>query len=178
MESQLLETTTQLKELKEKQKSLEARNALLEKLTKLNQQTAQAEAPRPAIADEVRYLLVPDVFAQQPLTPHGATGLMQAEVYMQVLPKPDTPNGWSAVAQSPSLQMTIWPDREETILVQDIGKLSLPEFAKMYSVSTFQSISCREVAGTKQSVLELVDISNSFCHPAICILLLSTSAAR
>ena len=54
MESQLTETTTQLKELKEKQKTLEARNALLEKLMKLNQQTAQAQAPGPVIADEVR----------------------------------------------------------------------------------------------------------------------------
>lgn len=43
----------QLNELREKQKTLEARNALLEKLMKLNQQAPQA----PAIinADEARH---------------------------------------------------------------------------------------------------------------------------
>ena len=55
VESQLAETTAQLQELREKQKSLEARNILLEKLMKLNKQSADAQAPAKVNADEVTY---------------------------------------------------------------------------------------------------------------------------
>ena len=53
VESQLAETTAQLQELREKQKSLEARNTLLEKLMKLNKQSLDAQAPAKVSADEV-----------------------------------------------------------------------------------------------------------------------------
>lgn len=40
------------------------------------------------------------------------------------------------LSQVPSLKLTIWEDREESIPVKQIGKLSLQQFAELYSVST------------------------------------------
>ncbi len=47
IETQLSETTKQLHELRIRQRQLEARNALLEKVAKLNQQPAHHEAHEP-----------------------------------------------------------------------------------------------------------------------------------
>ena len=47
IETQLSETTKQLHELRIRQRQLEARNALLEKVAKLNQQPSHHEAHEP-----------------------------------------------------------------------------------------------------------------------------------
>lgn len=39
------------------------------------------------------------------------------------------------LSQVPSLTLTIWDDKEQSIPVKELGNMSLPEFAKLYSVS-------------------------------------------
>lgn len=39
------------------------------------------------------------------------------------------------LSQIPSLTLTIWDDKEQSIPVKELGSMSLPEFAKLYSVS-------------------------------------------
>ncbi len=39
------------------------------------------------------------------------------------------------LSQVPSLTLTIWDDKEQSIAVKELGNMSLPEFAKIYSVS-------------------------------------------
>lgn len=58
IETQLSETTKQLHELRIRQRQLEARNALLEKVAKLNQQPSHHEA-------------------HEPLSPAGVSGELQ-----------------------------------------------------------------------------------------------------
>lgn len=40
-----------------------------------------------------------------------------------------------AVAQVPTLKLTVFADGEQVIPVREVGKLSLSDFAKIYSVS-------------------------------------------
>ena len=39
------------------------------------------------------------------------------------------------LSQVPSLTLTIWDDKEQSIAVKELGNMSLPDFAKLYSVS-------------------------------------------
>lgn len=39
------------------------------------------------------------------------------------------------LSQVPSLTLTIWDGKEQSIPVKELGNMSLPEFAKLYSVS-------------------------------------------
>lgn len=50
---------------------------------------------------------------------------------------PDGPPGPfpSSVATVPTLKLTIYKDKEQVIPVREVCKLSLPDFAKLYSVS-------------------------------------------
>ena len=40
----------------------------------------------------------------------------------------------------PMLRLTLWEDAERVIPVKQIGKLPLPKFAQLYTVSTFSNI--------------------------------------
>jgi len=57
LEAQLAETTAQLQELKDRQKPLEARNALLEKLMQLNKRSLQTPVASTPSGEEARSLL-------------------------------------------------------------------------------------------------------------------------
>ena len=50
---------------------------------------------------------------------------------------PDGPPGpfTSSVAHVPKLKLTVYKDREQLIPVKEVGKLSLPDFARLYTVS-------------------------------------------
>lgn len=63
---------------------------------------------------------------------------------------PDLSNMWgpegppgpfpASVATGPTLKLTIYKDKEQVIPVKEVGKLSLPDFAKLYTVGDVAAV--------------------------------------
>lgn len=112
IETQLSETTKQLHELRIRQRQLEARNALLEKVAKLNQQPSHHEA-------------------HEPLSPAGVSGELwdsiQADADMAL-------NGVTKQTErGPVVTFTI-DDQDQVMTVEEVGKISSAEFQRLYSL--------------------------------------------
>ncbi|KAL0023825.1 hypothetical protein WJX77_009006 [Trebouxia sp. C0004] len=111
IEAQLSETTKQLHDLRIRQKQLEARNALLEKVAKLNQQ--------------------PSHETHEPLSPAGVSG----ELWDSIQADADRAlDGMTKQTErGPVVTFTI-DDQDLVMTVQEVGKISSAEFQRLYSL--------------------------------------------
>jgi hypothetical protein len=74
---------------------------------------------------------------------YQAQPLEHNQLMLQALPDIRKEHGieWASdpliaqLSHVPSLTLTIWDDKEQSIPVKELGNMSLPEFAKVYSVS-------------------------------------------
>ena len=152
LEAQLAETTNQLHNLRLKQRELEARNSLLEKVAALNRQQSLHEDARgngeghtgSSSKSQVLHFLLPAQqvsgrckHAQRPLQRLWKLGsmlglLLQAdvrEVFVKILERAGLRRSHGGAA----LVLT-GRDSEENFKIDDIAAMSLPDLAKLYTV--------------------------------------------
>ncbi|DBA95502.1 TPA: hypothetical protein ACH3X3_013360 [Trebouxia sp. C0006] len=119
LEAQLDQISTQLRELQDVQTRLQTRNILLEKLVELNKQAGPPSGPS----------VLPDNAT--------VTDLYRSRGFKAV------PDPLLAMTRNVSaLSLTVRRDVAQLIPVQDVGKLSLREFAKIYTAYTHQMAAC------------------------------------
>ena len=143
-EAKLLETTAQLEELQVKQRQLEARNLLLEKVARRNKQTGLREAHEPVplpwevgqVASLQALVFYSAAYSISDVLPMPAQLLTQAimhlkddDVYL------DCGTGQAKLsAGGKRLVLTVWSDKTQLLTVEQASQLTLPEFGRLWKV--------------------------------------------
>ena len=147
-EAKLLETTAQLEELQVRQRQLEARNLLLEKVARLNKQTVLREAHEPVpLPWEVSPLIrLTTSFCQFAMLLPPALQCLRMHPVAQAKPCPEDdiclacdPQGdamWQAKLSEggKTLVLTVWSDKTQLLTVEQASQLTLPEFGRLWKV--------------------------------------------
>ena len=134
------------------QTALKTKNQLLEKLVQLNKQADMKSVPEMAHANAVRHALVHLTYRKVLFTTSNVSCIMQQHhaclthhletSLVQTVEDLFKQRGFKTVAEpvlssrltEPALRLTIWETGEQYIPLEQIGKLSMQEFAKTYCV--------------------------------------------
>ena len=152
LEAELAETSAQLQQLQVMQTALKTKNQLLEKLVQLNKQADMKSVPEMAHANAVRHALVHLTYCKMLVILSNMSLIMQQHhsslthqleiILLQTVEDLYKQRGFKTVAEpilssrltAPALRLTIWETGEQYIPLEQIGKLSMQEFAKTYCV--------------------------------------------
>ena len=147
-EAQLAVTSAELQELQNKQKALQARNSLLEKIVQLEQPQHQQQQP----AETQALFPAPVSFMNmQNRSPTTHKSNLAKALYLQdfqdlrkVCGFKDLPGpAAKLLATQKAVKLTVHPDKEQIIHLEDFAKISLNTLAKIYTVSSLLTpVSC------------------------------------